>query len=247
MLKNAELSVTTTPESKVIGFPFNYAKSSSTIRSDILLIKRVSSKIISLKLNRYDSISELKLTNSGIRVWNDDWVDSVLKTQTDPLIEYMDLSGSYALRSVNIVQPRQVLKRIDLSGSEYLEHLCVLDAPNLMQIDLTGCRSLKRVRLGFNKSVKYLSVKGCGLDEQSIEELLGGFICTQSGVELDNYIENKIEYDSYLDLRGNIIPWNNRRVASKIRLLLCNAVAVLWSNNPPENVIPIEIYRGLNI
>ena len=49
-------------------------------------------------------------------------------------------------------------------------------------------------------------------------------------------------FSSVCDLRGNQIDWGNRRVASKIRLMLCNNWVVRWDNNPPAEVVPPSLY-----
>ena len=52
----------------------------------------------------------------------------------------------------------------------------------------------------------------------------------------------RLQHNTLLDLRGNEIDWSNRRIASKIRLLLTNNWVVKWSNNPPTSVIPAQLY-----
>ena len=50
------------------------------------------------------------------------------------------------------------------------------------------------------------------------------------------------KFSTLLDLTGNEINWGNRKIASKIRLLVSNNWLVLWDNPPPTSVIPIQMY-----
>lgn len=250
MPKSLQLFVIVSSEIKTLGFPFNYAKlSTSLARPDILNFNSVSSRVLKLSMTIPDdsTIDLLKFSNSGSVIWTDEWIDPELNVPVDPGIAEMNLTNSEYLESVNILGKRDSLKKLDLSGSRNLKHLSVSNGSSLKTLFLNNCDSLQAISLGYSRNLKYVSLSGCRLSEITLEQFLRTYYPVQNGVNLETYGRKRIQYDSYLDLRGNIIPWTNRRIASKIRLLLCNAVAVLWSNDPPENVIPIELYRSFNI
>lgn len=250
MPKSLQLFVVVSAEIKTLGYPFNYAKLSGALtRPDILSFNMISSRVLKLSMTIPDNstIDLVKFSNSGTIVWTDEWVDPSINTSVDPHIVELNLTNSEYLESVNILGKRDYLKKLDVSGSRNLKNLSLPYASSLETLALNDCDSLQAISLGYSKNLKYISLNGCKLSETVLEQFLRTYYPVQNGVDLETYGNKKIQYDSYLDLRGNIIPWTNRRIASKIRLLLCNAVAVLWSNNPPENVIPIELYRSLNI
>lgn len=213
---------------------------SQTTETNLLRHRRMSSRLIELTLEQNDPISVLRLGGSGIVYWDDFWVNQ--NTPVDPKIRSMELQNSIALQVLNIPYLRQYLTNVNLSGSKNLRYLNLSRCPNLVSLDLERCHSLSEVSLGMNPELNRLSVRNSRLPEEILEQLLSGFCPAKSPVEIT---ERGMVYEAYLDLRGNAMPWNNRRIASKIRLLLCNNVAVAWSNNPPEAVIPLEMYRTL--
>lgn len=245
MIENLKSKVIVSPEYKFIGHPINYAKEQNSLRDSALAAKRISSRLYELTLSKdsANSISKLKLTNSGIVLWEDFWVDG-RNMPRDPRIEYLELQNSITLNSVNVPYYRPGLREVNLSGCKNLTYLNLSRAPSLERIWLDRCYSLNEVHLGFNKQIRSISLRWCSLPERALEQILSEYIPTRSELRLSGH---SLEYDSFLDLRGNVIPWENRRIASKIRMLLCNNVAVAWSANPPERVIPAELYRKFGI
>lgn len=233
------------PEYEFIGHPINFAKESNSLKNSVLRAKRISSRIYELELSKEHSskIDRLKLTNSGIVLWDDFWVDKSNIPQ-DPHIQSLELQNSITLNSVNIPYLRPSLLSVNLSGCKNLRYLNLSQSPALEHLRIDRCYSLSEIHLGFNKSIKSISARWSGLSERTLEQLLSEYIPAKS--ELKKTYET-LEYNSHIDLRGNAIPWENRRIASKIRMLLCNNVAVAWSNNPPERIVPAELYRNFTI
>lgn len=250
MSESMQLTAVCNSEAKTLGFPFNYAVPNKRLtRQNILRIEPVSSKVLRVNVEDAREIKFLKITNSSIRLWNDNWVDGNSQEIIDPQIQEMNLTNSDYLEIFSILLPRESLLKIDLSGCKNLKYFSAPHCSNLQTLFLNDCTSLENIILGYSKSIKYVSLRGCSLSETALEQFLQSYYPVQNGIVGGGQFfgQKTINYDAYLDLRGNIIPWTNRRIASKIRLLLCNAVAVVWSNNPPESVVPIELYRSLNI
>lgn len=202
--------------------------------------RRVSSRLIELNLGHNVPIESLKLGGIGAVYWDDFWLNG--GSPADPLIRSMDLRNSITLQSLNLPHLRPHLQDINLGGAKNLRYLNLAQCPGLISLDISRCHSLAEISLGMNLELNQLSVRDSRLSEEPLERILSGFSPAKSPVEIT---DRGITHGAYLDLRGNIVPWNNRRIASKIRLLLCNNVAVAWSNNPPESVIPVEMYRTL--
>lgn len=81
------------------------------------------------------------------------------------------------------------------------------------------------------------------MSESAMEQLLRDFtptVCASANVRGVGAFRK--QHNTVLDLRGNNIFWGNRRIASKIRLLLNNNWVVKWDNNPPPEVIPPQMY-----
>lgn len=187
-------------------------------------------------------IQEFKLTNQFVTTWDDYWKDKQTGKIVDPLIVRMNLQRN-KLVYVNMNTPRPVLKDLNLEKNTELRHLYIHEAPNLERLDLTGCTSLEYVSLGINRSIKELIVKDCGMSSQTMEQLLRDFTPTKTAnANIRGVGAFRKTHETVLDLRGNQIDWNNRKIASKVRLLLTNNWVVKWDNNPPTQIVPIQMY-----
>jgi hypothetical protein len=187
-----------------------------------------------------DVIPELKLTNQQVLTWDDHWVEG--GEIVDPGIQVLNLSRN-RLVYVNINTPRPSLTRLDLSGNTPLQVLHLHECPELTYLDISGCRSLVNIALGINGRIQSLIAKDCEMGSDVMEQLLRDFTPTiTSSSNVSGAGVFRLQQSTLLDLRGNEIDWSNRRIASKIRLLLTNNWVVKWSNNPPVNVIPTQLY-----
>jgi hypothetical protein len=220
--------------------PFNYIKMSG----GIFKFSYVSASILRIECEVGDhnfEISELKLTNNPLRLWIDFWQQSGLSF--DPKIEKMNLSNNSRLELVSILESRPHLLSVDLSHNSSLSYVNLMGASNLSEIIMDGCPKLTKLTLGKLSKIQKLSFKNCNLREETLQDILGAYAPTITTV-----LQNKKSLQtSYVDLRGNDINWANRRIASKIRMLLTNNILVLWDNNPPNEIIPISYYKSLNI
>lgn len=187
-------------------------------------------------------INEFKLTNQSLITWDDYWLDRDTDHITDPRIVRMNLQRN-SLLYVNINEPRPYLECLNLEGNPTLTHLYLHNTPNLRSLNIQGCRGLKYVTLGLNRSIQHLDVKDCELPTSTIEQLLRDFRPTiTSSANLQGIGAFRKQSNTLLDLRGNYIDWSNRKISSKIRLLLMNNWVVKWSENPPPEVIPPALY-----
>jgi hypothetical protein len=81
------------------------------------------------------------------------------------------------------------------------------------------------------------------MSTETLQQLLRDFTPTMTAnANLRGVGAFRKTHNTLLDLRGNQIDWNNRKIASKIRLLLTNNWVVKWDNNPPTEIIPIQMY-----
>jgi hypothetical protein len=81
------------------------------------------------------------------------------------------------------------------------------------------------------------------MTESAMEQLLRDFtptICASANVRGVGAFRK--QHNTVLDLRGNEVVWSNRRIASKIRMLLTNNWVVKWDNNPPADIVPPQLY-----
>lgn len=225
-----KLKIIIEPNSKYVLNSLNYSKINKTNSGSILRVQKISSRVIELNVE-HPGTEILKFSNSGVKYWDDFWIDSDSKESVDPLVEELVLDGSFNLNAVNIFFERSKLKHINLSACESLVVLAIPNAPLLEEVILDRCSSLSEVQFGFNKNIRHLSLENCNLREKTLERILSAYIPSRN----DNAL---------LNLRGNIIPWGNRRIVSKIRMLLVNNIKVAWSNNPPESAIPVEMYSN---
>lgn len=232
--------------SKVNGFnyvdfgPVNYTN------NQVLLSKNMEDSY-SLQILRdrefTENISELCLTNSSVLTWEDFWVDAH-QNLVDPRIEKINLQKN-SLIHANFNLSRPHLTSLNLQGNPSLQAVFVYDSPKLAYLNVNNCTSLQVVNLGFNGGLKAVLARDCNLNESAQESLLGALrpvITSSSNVEGRGLFTYKKAASCVVDLRGTEVIWSNRRVASKIRLLLTNNWMVLWDNPPPTSIVPPQYY-----
>ena len=220
---------------------FNYVKYADSNPSNLSSLSKhtVSSCRINISYVS-EVIPEVKLTNQSLLTWDDYWVDEETGQLADPKIEKIDLRNN-SLISANFNLPRTSLSDINLSGNTDLSCLFLTQSPNIRRIDLSNCQKLSVVNLGQNSKIEFLSARGCNLNTYALERLLRDFRPVVTSPSNTHELFRK-EYHTLLDLRGNDIDWSNRRIASKIRLLLCNNWLVLWDSAPPPSIVPVQMY-----
>ena len=191
---------------------------------------------------RYNGpLKELKLTNQNILTWEDHWINAGTNTIIDPKIERINLQKN-TLVHANFNLTRNGLKYINLESNKNMRGVFIADAPNLEVLNISNCQALDVINLGNNKGIKALIAKNCNLSSTLQERLLRDFRPVQTSSSNRQFSMFRKTYETVLDLRGTEIDWGNRRVASKIRMLLCNNWLVLWDNPPPVSVIPPQMY-----
>ena len=220
---------------------FNYVSGETVGRAS--LRRQLTDSVEVVVENGQSVITEFKLTNQSITTWDDYWISKETGLIVDPEIVNLNLQRN-SLVYVNMSTPRLYLETLNLEGNDKLTHLYVHETPNLSSLNLTGCRSLQYVSLGFNGKIQTLIAKDCNMSSATMEQLLRDFrpVIT-SNANLKGVGLFRKQYNTLLDLRGNVVDWNNKRIASKIRLLLANNWVVKWDNNPPPEVVPIRLYR----
>lgn len=191
--------------------------------------------------NPSEIITELKLTNFNILTWEDYWVDADSKQLIDPKISSINLQKN-SLSHANFNLTREYLTSLNLEGNPNLQTVLLYEVPKLETLNLSNCPGLNVVNLGFNRNLKSLLVKNCQLSPQTQERLLRDFTPTLTSNSNSAFNMFRKAYETLIDLRGSEIDWGNRRIASKIRLLLCNNWMVLWDNPPPTSVVPPQMY-----
>jgi hypothetical protein len=217
---------------------FNYA--TNNLRST--LRKQFTDSLQIVIEEAEDKIDTFKLTNQSLTTWDDYWVNSETGLITDPMIIDMNLQRN-SLIYVNMNTPRLGLKTLNLEGNNTLEHLYIHESPALERLDISFCTSLKYVSLGINRSIKELIARDCNMSPLAMEQLLRDFAPVYtSSANVRGVGMFRKQHSTVLDLRGNTIDWSNRRIASKIRLLLTNNWVVKWDNNPPSDIIPPSMY-----
>lgn len=220
---------------------FNYVVGESVSYASIRKQLTDSFEIIIGKSGN-STIDAFKLTNQFLTTWDDHWVDKGTGLIIDPQIVSLNLQRN-RLVYVNMNTPRLELAELNLEGNRDLVHLYVHEAPELARLDITGCVSLQYVSLGVNRSIRELIARDCRMTESVMEQLLRDFtptVCASANVRGVGAFRK--QHNTVLDLRGNVIAWGNRRIASKIRLLLTNNWVVKWDNNPPADVVPPQLY-----
>ena len=208
------------------------------------LLKQMNdSYIIDLKRSEKapEEILELKLTNQDVLTWEDHWIDPESRTMVDPMIKKMNLQKNKLVHA-NFNVPRSKLEHLNLEGNVNMRAVFVNNAPKLEVLNVSNCPSLGVINLGNNRSMKALLARNCSLTSLAQENLLRDFrpvITSSSNVKFNMFRKT---HETILDMRGTEIDWSNRRVASKIRLLLCNNWLVLWDNAPPATIVPPHMY-----
>lgn len=196
---------------------------------------------VELNDNYVGNIQKLKLTNQNVLTWEDYWVDANSDKIVDPKIEHINLQKNELIHA-NLNLRRDELKSLNLEGNKSLRAIFIHSAPKLELLNISNCKSLEVFNFGENKSMKALLAKNCYMPSVVMERLLRDFhpvITSNSNTPFSMFRKN---YETVLDLRGNVIDWGNRRIASKIRLLLCNNWLVLWDNPPPVSIVPPQMY-----
>lgn len=236
------------PFDKVQNNSFNFVEfqDKDIITDDIaaLFKQKSNSCVISILKKNPGAIKHLKLTNQNILTWDDLWIDEQSGNSVDPEIESINLQRN-SLLYVNFNLSRKRLKNINLEGNIYLKTFTGSNLPALETINFENCINLEVVNLGQSKNIRLLSLKNCRLTEEGLERTLSSFTPTKTASA--NIYPGTLplfrkKYETLLDLRGNDINWGNRRIASKIRLLVTNNWLVLWDNPPPTSIIPIQMY-----
>jgi hypothetical protein len=218
---------------------FNGAKGDNVLSSRLERQFHNSFKVV---VEARGEIEMLKLTNQNILTWDDYWLDEREGVIIDPGIKHINLQRN-DLIYVNMSVERKRLHTLNLEGNSDLKYLHIHKSQSLSELVLDGCTSLEQINLGLNYSYTRISAKGCKMRGQVMEQLLRDFrpVITSSGEVRGAGMFRKTS-TTLLDLTGNTIDWSNRRIASKIRMLLTNNWEVRWDNPPPTEIIPLRMY-----
>lgn len=222
---------------------FNYVDLPKELKSIACLDKQMnSSYVLSITVDDTElgEIPELKITNQSISSWEDLWINEA-NNSVDPGIQHINLQKNDLIHA-NFNLRREKLKVLNLEGNEYMGAVIIRDAPALEVLNVSNCPYLDIVHLGKCTAIKTLLARNCNFTPQAMESLLSGFTPTKTASLNQDSLLLKKSYDTVLDLRGSVIDWSNRKIASKIRLLLCNNWLVLWDNMPPSSVVPPQMY-----
>ena len=227
---------------------FNYAKFESIenrfVENYAEMFKQMNdSYVLDFKKDSRGEVNftELKLTNQEILTWEDYWIDASTNQLIDPEIKSINLQKNKLVHA-NFNITRTKLQHLNLEGNINMRAVFVKNAPLLEVLNFSNCPSLEVINLGKNRAIKALLARNCSLTPQAQEKLLRDFTPTttsSSNVSSNMFRKN---YETILDIRGSEIDWSNRRVASKIRMLVCNNWLVLWDNSPPVTIIPPHMY-----
>lgn len=187
------------------------------------------------------TLPELKLTNQNILTWEDHWIDAKSKELIDPKIVTVNLQKN-SLVHANFNLPREELAYLNLEGNLNLQAVLITQAPKLEVLNISNCPALNVINLGKNGALKAFLAKNCQLNPIVQERLLRDFTPIKTSSSNISFNMFRKQHETLLDIRGSEIDWGNRRIASKIRLLLCNNWMVLWDNAPPTSIIPPQMY-----
>jgi hypothetical protein len=222
------------------GKEFNYVRGQEVVNAEI---RRQLKDSIEISIDLKSSgIERLKITNQSLLTWDDHWIDKGSGKIIDPEIQELVLSQN-DLVYVNINTPRPSLKVLDVKGNKNLKVLHLHECFNLETLDISQCQALENVSLGVNRNIQTLNAKDCNMTSSAMEQLLRDFtpvITASSNNRGAGAFRSP--HNTLLDLRGNVIDWSNRRIASKIRMLVTNNWVVKWSNNPPAEIVPPQLY-----
>ena len=208
------------------------------------LLKQMNdSYVIDLKRDEEapEDILEFKLTNQDVLTWEDHWIDPESGTIVDPAIKRMNLQKNRLVHA-NFNIARSKLEYLNLEGNSNMRAVFINSAPKLEVLNISNCPGLGVINLGNNGAIKALLARNCSLTSLAQERLLRDFrpvITSSSNMKFNMFRKT---HETILDMRGTEIDWSNRRVASKIRMLLCNNWLVLWDNVPPATIIPPHMY-----
>lgn len=186
-------------------------------------------------------ITEFKLTNQDVLTWEDHWIDVSSGSVVDPRIVSMNLQKNRLVHA-NFNIPRERLKNLNLEGNVNMRAVFITDSPNLEVLNLSNCPALDVINLGNNRSLKALLARNCALTPVAQERLLRDFRPVHTSSSNNRLAMFRKTYETLVDMRGTEIDWSNRRIASKIRMLLCNNWLVLWDNPPPVSIVPPHMY-----
>lgn len=228
---------------------FNYVSFDKEINSEdksICRLKKQMHNSCTLEIERYGLnpsliIDELKLTNQQILTWEDYWINTDSGELVDPMIKKINLQKNDLIHA-NFNLDRSALTLLNLNGNRNMSTIMINNAPKLEVLDLSECTSIETVNLGNNRNLRAISARNCNLSSIAQERLLRDFrptITISSNTQFNMFRKS---YETILDLRGNDIDWSNRKIASKIRVLLCNNWLVLWDNTPPASIVPPHMY-----
>jgi hypothetical protein len=159
----------------------------------------------------------------------------------DPRIKKINLQKNKLVHA-NFNVARSKLEHLNLEGNVNMRAVFVNNAPKLEVLNISNCPALGVINLGNNGSIKALLARNCSLTSLAQERLLRDFrpvLTSSSNVKFNMFRKT---HETLLDMRGTEIDWSNRKVASKIRMLLCNNWLVLWDNIPPATIVPPHMY-----
>lgn len=239
------------PDSKAVSFGrkvegvFNYvnfdgAKNDNLSNSASLLRQMNDSFALNIHAQSLP-IHELKLTNQNILTWDDLWIDADTKALIDPKIHHINLQKNNLVYA-NFNTSKLELRSLNLEGNTGMSALFVYEAPQLEMLNLSNCPGLEVINLGKNRNIKAILARNCNFSGVVQERLLRDFTPTLTSTSNRSPNMFRKTYGTILDMRGMEVDWGNRRVASKIRLLLCNNWMVLWDNAPPVSIVPPQMY-----
>jgi hypothetical protein len=223
---------------------FNGTRCNSIYRANLKRQLRDSFEInIEQFGDSHSEINELKITNQSMLTWDDHWFNPETGKIIDPRVKRLDLRKNN-LVYVNINTPRSYLEYLNISNNSGLRVLHLHECLSLSELNISGCKSLENISLGINRSLREINARECNMSSSAMEQLLRDFtpVITASANIKGAGIFRK-QYETLLDLRGNSVDWGNRKIASKIRLLLTNNWVVKWDNNPPTEIVPVQLYR----
>lgn len=251
MMRSMQTFFKVKPNSKTVVFGkrkesvFNYVDFDGDMNRDLgnsaQLIKQMNDSYMIEINSNLPVIHELKLTNQNILTWDDLWIDKSTKALIDPKILSINLQKNNLVYA-NFNTSKRELKILNLEGNVGLSAIFIHEAPKLEVLNLSNCPALEVINLGKNRSIKALLARNCNLSSAIQEKLLRDFTPTVTSSSNRSPNMFRKQYDCLVDVRGMEVDWSNRRVASKIRLLLCNNWMVLWDNAPPVSIIPPQMY-----